>query len=87
MRASYAQLARRCDAAMATVHVTVDCPLCELPVAVRVDGASDVSITDACAERCHESAHYPWDRLQDDAVAKAQGERQEYLTHLMDGGE
>lgn len=77
-------LARRADAAMETVHVVVECVMCESPVAVRVDGASDCTVTDACAERCHEMPGYPWERLHDDAIALAQGERQEYLAHLQD---
>lgn len=85
--AAYHTLARRADAALETVHGTVDCPCCGDPVGVRVEGASDVDITDPCSDGCHKKSYYNHDEIQRDAIDMAASERADYLDHLLECGE
>lgn len=87
-RPAYHVLARRADAAMYTVHLYgMECEVCGDPIAVRVDGASEVEITDPCSSLCHTLSYYPWVSMQDTAIARAAGERQDYLQHLREAAE
>jgi hypothetical protein len=80
-RLPYWQAAERAQRAMATVEANVECPTCGEMIGCRVDG-QDVSITDACVNRCHRESHFDRDAMEADARAQAASEREGYITHL-----
>lgn len=81
-RLSYHLAASRADAARARVQVVCECPVCDEPVTCVVNG-TDVTVP-GCADKCAGMRRF--EMIEADARERAQGERDDYRRHLMDGG-